>query len=149
MTIVTRPSDMKTSQFEAIKIAIKQDKEGYVLTLRMHPEDVPEEILRDFVGARYQVVMVRLNQHEQPLDREEAFSGERAVKVAGLLCRDPQFWQFLHEEGLIIDPSEQEATDWLRRDIGVKSRTELKTNDQARQRLDEIHREFLTWQQRE
>ena len=36
--------------------ALKQDKTGFVLTLNMHPDEIPEELLRDFVGARYQVV---------------------------------------------------------------------------------------------
>jgi transposase len=52
---------MKTLQFEGVKVALKQDKTGYVLNLSMHPDDVPEELLRDFVGARYQVVT---NPHE-------------------------------------------------------------------------------------
>ena len=43
---------MKTLQFEAIKMAIKQDKDGYVLTLRMHPDEIPEELLRDCFGYR-------------------------------------------------------------------------------------------------
>jgi len=48
---------LKTLQFEAIKVALKQDKTGYVLTLCMHPDEIPEDLLRDFVGSRYQVVM--------------------------------------------------------------------------------------------
>ena len=61
---------MKTSNFEGVKVALKQDKTGYVLTLSIHPDDVPDEILRDFVGSRYQVVMVRLNSQEQPMNRD-------------------------------------------------------------------------------
>jgi hypothetical protein len=49
---------METSQFEAVKVSMKQDNSGYVLTLRIHPDEVPEEILRDFVGARYMAVLV-------------------------------------------------------------------------------------------
>ena len=48
---------METMQFEALKVALKQDKTGYVLTLCMHPDDIPTDLLRDFVGARYQVVI--------------------------------------------------------------------------------------------
>ena len=32
-------------QFEAIKTALKQSKEGYVLTLAVHPDDIPDEEL--------------------------------------------------------------------------------------------------------
>ena len=35
---------MKTIQFEGVKVALKQDKTGYVLTLSMHPDDIPDMI---------------------------------------------------------------------------------------------------------
>ena len=62
---------MTPSSFEAVKVAIKQDKSGYILTLAIHPDEIPSEVMRDFVGARYQVVMVRLNGEEKPMDREK------------------------------------------------------------------------------
>ena len=40
---------MDSLNFESQKIALKQDSTGYVLTLRVHPDELPEEILRDFV----------------------------------------------------------------------------------------------------
>lgn len=138
---------MKTMQFEAVKVALKQDKTGYVLTLCLHPDEIPEDLLRDFVGARYQVVMVRLDGHEQPMDRQEEFAGDRAVKIAGALCRDPKFWEYLHQDNQIIDPTEQESTEWLREYLGVKSRADLKTQPEARARLDSINMEYTKWQQ--
>lgn len=139
---------MKTMQFEAVKVALKQDKTGYVLTLCLHPDEIPEDLMRDFVGARYQVVMVRLDGHEQPMDRQEEFAGDRAVKIAGALCRDPKFWEYLHQDNQIIDPTEKEATEWLREYLGVRSRADLKTQPEARVRLDLINMEFTKWQQR-
>ena len=68
---------IKTLQFESVKVALKQNKDGYVLTLCIHPDDVPLELLRDFVGARYQVVMVRLNDEDQPIDRAAEFDGTK------------------------------------------------------------------------
>lgn len=143
---MTSHSDMKTMQFEAVKIAIKQDKTGYVLTLNMHPDDIPEDLLRDFVGSRYQVVMVRLNQNERPMDREVEFEGAKSIKIAGLLCRDPGFWKYLHEDNQILEAKEEEATSWLREYLGVTSRSELKTNKEARVRLDSLNKEYSTWQ---
>ena len=73
---------METSQFEARKIALKQTKEGHVLNLAIHPDEIPDEILRDFVGARYMVVMVRLADAEVPMVRAEIWPkwryGERS-----------------------------------------------------------------------
>lgn len=139
---------VKTMQFEAVKVALKQDKTGYVLTMSMHPDEIPEELLRDFVGARYQVVMVRLNEHDEPMQRQHEFLGDKAVQLAALLSKDPSFWEYLYEDGQIIDPTESDATDWMRDYLGVRSRSELKTNDRARMQLDEINRSYLTWKQK-
>lgn len=139
---------MKTLQFESVKVAFKQDKTGYVLTLCIHPDDVPVDLFRDFVGARYQVVMVRLDGHEKAMDRQDQFESDQSVKLAGMLCRNEQFWAFLHDDGQIFEPSESEATDWLREYLGLQSRSELKTNHEARDRLESLNREFLAWKQK-
>jgi hypothetical protein len=137
---------LKTLQFEAIKVALKQDKTGYVLTLCMHPDDIPTELLRDFVGARYQVVMVRMDGNEAPIADE--FDGDKAIRSAGILCRDQRFWKFLHDDSQIFSANEKEATDWLREYLGVKSRTELKTNSKARANLESITKEYRSWSEK-
>lgn len=135
---------MKTLQFEAVKVAFKQDKNGYILTLCIHPDEVPVELLRSFVGATYQVVMVRLDQ----ADPQEEFESDKAVKTAGMLCRDPKFREFLQDDSLIFTATEEDATEWLRDFLNIKSRTELKDNAEARIRLDSLHKEFLAWKQK-
>jgi hypothetical protein len=135
---------MKTSNFEAVKVALKQDKSGFVLTLSMHPDDVPEEILRDFVGARYQVVMVRLNSDERPMNREHDH-GHDPVRMAGMLCREAAFHQFLYEGGHIFMTNEEEATDWLKQYLSLESRAEIKDDANAQQKLRGIYQEFQSW----
>lgn len=136
---------MKTLNFEALKVSLRQNKDGYILTLNIHPDDIPEDLLRDFVGAHYQVVMVRLNGDNQPLDRQQEYSGDRAVRIAGLLCRNEQFWKYLVEHNEILEEDEDQATEWLRIELGIKSRSELKTNQEARVKLDTIHTGFNQW----
>lgn len=131
---------MDTSQYEAVKVSMKQDATGYVLTLRIHPDEVPEEILRDFVGARYQVVMVRLASDDQPMTRQPNY-----VQLAGMLCKNSNFQEFLLQRGDIFDPLD--ATEWLRASLGVKSRKELEHNQDAVKRLVQINRDFQSWQQ--
>ncbi len=135
---------METLQFEAVKMALKQNKDGYVLTMNVHPDDVPDALLRDFVGARYQVVMVRLADDDTPMNREE-FAGHRAVRLAGVLCREAEFWRFLFESDEIDEPTEKYATNWLRRFLGVASRTELKINPEAREKLTTVNRDYMEW----
>lgn len=138
---------MDTLQFEAIKVALKQNKDGYVLTLNIHPDEVPDSLLRDFVGARYQVVMVRLSDDDTPMDRRE-FDGNRAIRLAGVLCREKEFWEFLESTGEIFDADEKSATEWLRSTLGLQSRSELKTNQVARDQLQEIQRAYQEWLQK-
>lgn len=136
---------MKTLNFEALKVSLRQNKDGYILTLNIHPDDIPEDLLRDFVGAHYQVVMVRLNGDNQPIDRQQEYSGDRAVRIAGLLCRNQEFWKYLVEHNEILEEDEDQATEWLRIELGIKSRSELKTNSDARVKLETIHAGFNQW----
>ena len=137
---------MKTIQFEGVKVALKQDKTGYVLTLSMHPDDIPNDLLRDFVGARYQVVMVRLDTNESPIDRQEEFAGDRALRIAGMLCRDPKFWEFLYSRSDISTKDYESATHWLRFYLELESRSQIKTNAVAQAQLDKLYREYTLWQ---
>jgi hypothetical protein len=136
---------MKTSQFEARKIAMKQDRTGFVLTLSIHPDDLCEDIMRDFVGARYQVVMVRMSDDNKPMVREQEYPSKDLVRLAGVLCRDPLFHAFLVETGQAFEIGEAAAIDWLRHELGITSRAELKTNQAAATQFRFIHQEFQAW----
>lgn len=138
---------MKTLQFEGVKVALKQDKSGYVLTLSLHPDDIPEELLRDFVGSRYQVVMVRIGGDEQPIDRQDEFEGNKAIRTAGMLCKDPKFWKYLYSQEQIFDEDMDDATEWVRSYLGVESRADLKTNREGQILLSKLQTEYQKWQQ--
>ena len=133
--------------FEAVKVGIKQDNSGYILTLRIHPDDLDERIMRDFVGARYMTVMVRLNEEEKPMNREQELAKDM-VRVSGMLCRDPEFWKFLQESGQIIEKSDKEATAWLKTYLKVESRADIGKSQQAVERMLGLKQEFSAWQSR-
>ena len=135
---------METLQFEGVKVALKQDKTGYVLTLSIHPDDAPEPLLRDFVGARYQVVMVRLDREEKPMVRDLEHSGD-LVRLAGMLCRDPQFQTFLSDAGQIFEKTESQVIEWMKAELDIISRTEIREKPDAARRLKSIYQEFLSW----
>jgi hypothetical protein len=138
---------MTAIQFEGVKVALKQDKTGYVLALSIHPDDVPMDLLRDFVGARYGVAMIRIDGNEQPMNREE-HDGDKFIRIAGLLCRDPDFWRYLYSDTQIMQENEKEATQWLRDYLNVQSRSELKTNLAARELLEKLHKDLGLWKQK-
>lgn len=136
---------METLNFEGIKIGLKQSKDGFVLTLAIHPDDIPDELMRDFVGSRYQVVMVRLGDDDQPLSREGEFPGDHAVKMAGILCRDPEFWRWLNDREMLMEKNEKACTEWLISYLSIESRKELKTDTEARNLFNQLKRSFDAW----
>lgn len=116
-----------------------------MLTLAVHPEDVPDDLMRDFVGSRYMVVMVRIGDDEKPMNREHSFPGETAVKVAGILCRDPDFWDFLQENGWLEEKNELACVDFLHDFLHIESRKELKTKSEARDLFNQIRKTYESW----
>jgi hypothetical protein len=135
---------MKTLQFEAVKVAMKQDRSGIILTLNIHPDELPIDLMRDFVGARYQVVMVRLNDLDRPMSRDAEYSRD-PVRTAGMLCRDKEFAQYLISGDLIFEAKEEDATEWLKDALDIQSRTELKEDQQKAKKFWAIYEEFQTW----
>lgn len=134
---------MNALQFEALKVALKQDSTGYVLTVKIHPDEIPEELLRDFVGARYMVAMVRVN------DDETATPYKNRVKQAGILCRNDEFQEYLQKSHGLNDKSESSATRFLYETCGIASRTELNGNAKAQIVFDELVKNFEAWRYRD
>jgi len=126
-------------QYECRKIALKQDRSGFVLTLAIHPDELPEELIRDFVGARYACVMVRLK------DDESATDYSNRTQQAGILCRNPLFQTFIGQAYAGKDCDESLAAETLCHECGIQSRTELNGNLSAKYRFDEIVKEFDAW----
>ena len=48
-----------------------QDKNGTNIRLTIHPNDVPPQLHKDWVGSRYMVVMVKLNEDGTPDGSED------------------------------------------------------------------------------
>jgi hypothetical protein len=117
-------------QFEARKVALKQDRTGFVLTLAIHPDECPEEILRDFVGARYGCALVRIQ------DDESATPYSNRVQSAGMLCKQPTFQEFLNVD------SEASAAAELCKRCGIESRTELHGNEVAKMIFDDLIKDY-------
>ena len=131
--------------FEAVKLKLSQDRNGYVLHLSIHPNDIPDELLRSWVGARYTVAMVELDEHQQPVMSEAQQEGGKAIQLAGILCRDPDFQRFLGVQlGHAIFGMEECRTA-LCGVLGIKSRTELKDNAEVRKQFFDIRGDFNDW----
>lgn len=129
---------METIQFEAVKLSLKQDSKGFALHLAIHPDEIPDELVRHFVGARYQVVMVRLDVDDQP-------STPNLVSVAGRLCKTESFQTFLFENNLVFEKTLTAAEQAVRDICNIKSRRELMSDRTARDLFKDLSNQYEEW----
>ena len=133
----------KAVNFEAVKLHLKHDKNGHVLTIAIHPQDTPDEILRSPVGQRYMVALVALNDREQPIVNSQEDEGAKALKFAAALCRKPDFQEWICQR-YEVAINEDGAASAMAAELGVGSRSELKTSPLARQKLRDLYGKYQT-----
>jgi hypothetical protein len=137
--------------FEAVKVSMSQDKNGIILRLNVHPNDCPKELHTDWVGTRYVVAMVRLQDDDTPDDRGYV-AIQRMIASAGLLCRNEDFFAFLVECGMAMPTAdaaqmESKSADAIRLMCGIKSRGEFRDNEAAREKFEALRNDFRNWKQ--
>ena len=81
--------------FEARKISMRQNKEGFILVLGIHPNDLPQSLITSWVGSIWQVGMVQVGDDGMPIVPPEKKERAEAVARAGLLCRNERFQIYL------------------------------------------------------
>ncbi len=129
--------------FEAVKSVLRQSKDGIVLSLVIHPSDVPTPLLSDPIGSRYMVGMVRMGDNEEIIEPESVREGKRMVTSAGALCRDSDFQKWMVDNGFSEEQTEEAAATNVKRLLKVKSRAELKENEDAQRRWLVIRQHFI------
>jgi hypothetical protein len=128
--------------FEAVKIALTQSKEGMVLKVAIHPNDVPKDVILDSLGTRYMVAMVKINDAGEPERGQDKTEGDRAVAIAGALCRNERFRGWFFSKGFSVSEEPNAVAEGLRSILGVESRRDLATNEDARRVFMDIRGEF-------
>ena len=135
-------AERNTIQCEVVKIAMSQDKNGHILKLSIHPNDLPKDLILDPLGSRYVMVLARLNDQDEVVQPKEKTDGDKAVDIAGLLCRNDRFISWLFDHGYSSSRDERGAIAAIRDICGIKSRSEFRTDEDARQRFFELKAEF-------
>jgi len=140
-----------TLNFEAVKTSFRQTKDGYHLTLVLHPNDVPQDLFSSWVGTRYQCAMVQLSDDDQPVKTKDASESDALIQQAGMLCRSSRFQEWIHEY-MQTDPEErdvwgeneeQHTARLLRKACDIESRSELKEDMGARQKFETLCQSFI------
>ena len=128
--------------FEAVKVSMSQDKNGTNLRLCIHPDDVPQELHQHWVGSRYMVAMVKLTDENEPELSEDQIRKQRLFKSAIMVCKEESFWSYMSDTnpfslGSLIN-SEEGCAKHLRDRLGISSRSDLKNNNDALQKFENI-----------
>lgn len=134
---------IKPFHFEAKVDSVTRTKRGTFLRLEL--SEAPEELLTMSVSQRLIVAASPIGDFD-----EDENDGDRAVQLAGILCRSKDFWSFAVSKGRarFID-SEEAAATWLRGKLGIDSRSDLKHNEEARNELRFINERFQEWSERQ
>jgi len=128
--------------FEAVKVSMSQDKNGTNLRLCIHPDDVPQELHQHWVGSRYMVAMVKLTDENEPELSEDQIRKQRLFKSAIMVCKEESFWSYMSDTnpfslGSLIN-SEEGCAKHLRDRLGISSRSDLKKDNDALQKFENI-----------
>ena len=129
--------------FEAVKSVLRQSKDGIVISLVIHPSDVPSPLLSDPIGSRYMVGMVRMGDNEEIIEPESVREGKRMVTSAGALCRDSDFQKWIVDNGFSEEQTEEAVVTGVKQLLKVESRAELKDNVDAQSRWVIIRQHFI------
>jgi hypothetical protein len=142
---------------EVKKIAWRQTKDGMVLSLELHPAEVPDALALAPLGTRYQMVLVELAEDGTPVSRPAArapktqvrsmlvateaidlaaAAGDRARVRSVLLAKDVRFQRWANAA------DEDEAAQYIRDECRIDSRREIAAQLSARQAFEALEARY-------
>ena len=142
-----------TEACECLKVALKQEAEGILLTLRIAPAELPETVLLAGINARFAVAFSEITDNEQLKPKPE-IKGKRQqnsnVMRAAIICGEPSFQMFLQKKKWkrweeSIGQGADRAADTMRRVLDIESRRDLASNAEALKRYDALMAEYELW----
>lgn len=140
---------------EAVKYMLRQDgtkgqSDGsFIIGFKVHPDDLPKDLLSSKIGTRYFLSVCRIGDDEQPVVNESTQDGIKAVKSAGILCRNESFQSFMFDLCDLFDKEykepfskEDETARLLHEVLGIDSRSKLRDDDRARREFKALVSDF-------
>jgi hypothetical protein len=146
--------------FEAIKYALRQSKDGVVVSFVVHPNDVQPALMSLPIGSRVMVGWQEINDDEKPVAENTAtiaakpaenkqkrkFSDLSLPEQCALRCDDPRFERYLGDIwGPAFDENGGHVATTVRALLRVKSRSELSTDHDAANRWRQIESNYQRW----
>jgi len=117
----------------------ESDSSGCWLKFQVLPEDLDK--FRGLKGTVFNMTMVKLADSGEP---EPKPKGGVLSKRAAMLCQAKDFQEYVSGQlGEAMD--EKRTTAWLRYHCDIESRAELDHSSKARERFEQIERDFMRW----
>lgn len=144
-------SEDYTVAFEARKVSDSATKAGRKITFLVHPNDEEKmfHVVSATAGTRFQCVVVQLAEEtDEPVMKADAADGSAAVTLAGMLCRDANFQNWILQTYAdhfphIHSPSEESAVKIMTSILGIDSRADLKDKPLTAGRLREMRDRYV------
>ena len=97
-------------------------------------------------GQRFHVMMIHVPEDEMPASKDpEKRKPYRPSQMAGYLCNEPGFREFIAVTYGEVCHDTDEAAEWIRGLCGVRSRSELDSNPAAAETFRNMINEFDSW----
>jgi hypothetical protein len=141
---MNKPSEFAFN-FEGVLLGATKDKNGYVIKVVIHPNDIPDDLVRDLVGTRYQFAAVRLGDDGTPQGKKKVSGGGGEVQHAALLCKNPNFQQYCEQNWGALHVSEEDARSTILQYCNIQSRAELGNDERARRWFHELVQLYEKW----
>lgn len=126
----------QTLQLEVKKHAMRQAQTGeWVVSFVVHPHDMPIDLMAAPMGQHYMMVLAAIAADGTIEPPREKTMQERALAMAGTLCKNTEFWAYMRDFHGYVGYNEQDYAEALRAYLDVKSRREILTSERAYQRF--------------
>lgn len=118
------------------------------VALTVHvPEERAQEVIDAFgwptMTAPVSIAIARLEEPAAEPRRKEPLS--HAVRDAGIVCKEPEFWAFMRRSWGHPVSNEDEAADMVRLFCGIASRREITPGSEAQRRWNKIMLDYGRW----
>ena len=134
-----------TANMEVKKDGLRQTQDGiWKLTLTIHPNDMPVDLMTAPMGTRYGLAMIQVEEGQE-VNKPEQTEGDKLRVRAVMLCKDKQFQQYCEDCSPEAEATEELAKAHIIDGCGINSRSELATDIQAQGAFKEILADFHSW----
>lgn len=153
---------------DAIKIAYRQSKDGFVVSFAVHPQDMPAVLANADIGSQWRLVLSELDEHGnssvageapgpstfaanlntsasvsrrgEPASTRKSWHEMTPAQQAGILCADKSFQKYMGWD------NESDTVADVKAICGITSRTQITPGSAAVIEWRGIVSKYRTWQ---